>query len=77
MDALLFVHRTVGAVGYAGPGELFVDPIGRARLRRGNQVAPYAYAGQYFPPFAWRKDRLEGVIGMVNPVYWNMKKLSA
>jgi MurNAc alpha-1-phosphate uridylyltransferase len=45
MDALLFVHRTVGAVGYAGPGELFVDPIGRARLRRGNQVAPYAFAG--------------------------------
>jgi MurNAc alpha-1-phosphate uridylyltransferase len=45
MDALLFVHRTVGAVGYEGAGELFVDPIGRARLRRGNQVAPYAYAG--------------------------------
>jgi MurNAc alpha-1-phosphate uridylyltransferase len=45
MDALLFVHRTVSAVGYAGPGALFVDPLGRARLRRGNQVAPYAYAG--------------------------------
>jgi MurNAc alpha-1-phosphate uridylyltransferase len=45
MDALLFVHRTVAAVGYAGLGELFVDPIGRARLRRGNQVAPYAFAG--------------------------------
>ncbi len=45
MDALLFAHRTVSAVGYAGPGEIFVDPIGRARLRRGNQVAPYAFAG--------------------------------
>jgi peptide/nickel transport system substrate-binding protein len=37
--------------------------------------APYAYAGQYFPPFAWRKDRLKGVIGMVNPVYWSMEKI--
>ncbi len=39
------------------------------------EEAPYAYAGQYFPPFAWRKDRLKGVIGMVNPVYWNMEKI--
>jgi MurNAc alpha-1-phosphate uridylyltransferase len=45
MDALLFAHRTVAAIGYAGLGELFVDPLGRARQRRGNQVAPYAYAG--------------------------------
>jgi peptide/nickel transport system substrate-binding protein len=39
------------------------------------ESAPYAYAGQYFPPFAWRKDRLKGVIAMVNPVYWNMEKI--
>jgi peptide/nickel transport system substrate-binding protein len=40
------------------------------------EEAPYAYAGQYFPPFGWRKDRLTGVIGMVNPVYWNMDKIA-
>jgi len=40
------------------------------------EQAPYAYAGQYFPPFAWRKDRLTGVIGMINPVYWNMDKIA-
>jgi peptide/nickel transport system substrate-binding protein len=34
----------------------------------------YAYAGQYFPPIAYRKDRLKGVIGMSSPVYWNMEK---
>jgi peptide/nickel transport system substrate-binding protein len=39
--------------------------------------APYAYAGQYFPPIAYRKDRLKGVIGMVSPVFWNMEKFSA
>jgi peptide/nickel transport system substrate-binding protein len=37
-------------------------------------TAAYAYAGQYFPPIAYRKDRLKGVIGMASPVYWNMEK---
>jgi len=40
------------------------------------EEAPYAYAGQYFPPIAYRKDRLKGVIGMVSPVYWNMEKFA-
>jgi len=39
------------------------------------ESAPYAYAGQYFPPIAYRKDRLKGVIGMASPVYWNMEKV--
>jgi peptide/nickel transport system substrate-binding protein len=39
------------------------------------EEAPYAYAGQYFPPVAYRKDRLKGVIGMSSPVYWNMEKI--
>jgi peptide/nickel transport system substrate-binding protein len=38
--------------------------------------APYAYAGQYFPPIAYRKDRLKGVIGMVSPVFWNLEKFA-
>ena len=41
------------------------------------EEAPYAYAGQYFPPIAYRKDRLKGVIGMVNPVFWNLEKFAA
>jgi peptide/nickel transport system substrate-binding protein len=40
------------------------------------EAAPYAYAGQYFPPIAYRKDRLRGVIGLAAPVYWNMEKLA-
>jgi peptide/nickel transport system substrate-binding protein len=39
------------------------------------EEAPYAYAGQYYPPFGWRKDRLKGVMGMTSPVYWNMEKI--
>ena len=41
------------------------------------EAAPYAYAGQYFPPIAYRKDRLKGVIGMVSPVFWNLEKFAA
>ncbi len=45
MDALLLVHATVSATGVPQVGEIFVDPAGRARLRVGNEVAPFAYAG--------------------------------
>ncbi len=38
------------------------------------ETASYAFAGQYFPPIAYRKDRLKNVIGMASPVYWNMEK---
>jgi peptide/nickel transport system substrate-binding protein len=44
--------------------------------RRFFEAAPYAYAGQYFPPVAYRKDRLRGVIGLAAPVYWNMEKFA-
>jgi peptide/nickel transport system substrate-binding protein len=45
--------------------------------RRFFEAAPYAYAGQYFPPVAYRKDRLRGVIGLAAPVYWNMEKFAS
>ena len=44
--------------------------------RRFFEAAPYAYAGQFFPPVAYRKDRLRGVIGLAAPVYWNMEKFA-
>ena len=44
--------------------------------RRFFEAAPYAYAGQYFPPVAYRKDRLRGVIGLAAPVYWNIEKFA-
>ena len=52
-------------------GEFFSGQPIQARFL---EEAPYAYAGQYFPPIAYRKDRLKGVIGMASPVYWNMEK---
>jgi peptide/nickel transport system substrate-binding protein len=50
--------------------------IEQIQLRLFDQ-ASYAYAGQYFPPIAYRKDRLRGVIGVLSPVYWNMEKFAA
>jgi MurNAc alpha-1-phosphate uridylyltransferase len=45
MDALLLLQRTVTAHGYEGQGDYFLDPMGRARRRRGQAVAPYVFAG--------------------------------
>jgi len=45
MDALLLAHLTPRAIGYSGRGDYFMDQWGRLRRRRGNQVAPYLFAG--------------------------------
>jgi MurNAc alpha-1-phosphate uridylyltransferase len=44
-DILLLMHSAVTAAGYEGRGDYFLDPLGRARRRRGNEVAPFVYAG--------------------------------
>jgi peptide/nickel transport system substrate-binding protein len=38
--------------------------------------APYAYAGQFFPPVAYRKDRMKGPIGLGGPAFWNIEKFA-
>jgi MurNAc alpha-1-phosphate uridylyltransferase len=45
MDAMLLLQRTVGAVGYDGLGDYFLDEDGRPRRRPEREVAPYLYAG--------------------------------
>ena len=40
------------------------------------EEAPYAYAGQYLQPMAYRSDRLKGLVGLVSPVYWNVEKMA-
>jgi peptide/nickel transport system substrate-binding protein len=40
------------------------------------EAAPYAYAGQYFPPIAYRKDRIRNPIGLGSPVFWNIEKFA-
>lgn len=45
MDAVLLLQRTVGAVGYDGIGDYFLDADGRPQRRREREVAPYLFAG--------------------------------
>jgi peptide/nickel transport system substrate-binding protein len=59
----------------ASSAEQRKELIEKIQLRFFDQ-APYSYAGQYFPPIAYRRDRLKGVIGILSPVYWNMEKIA-
>jgi N-acetyl-alpha-D-muramate 1-phosphate uridylyltransferase len=45
LDALLLMQRTVTALGYEGPGDFIVDPLGAVRRRREREVAPHLFAG--------------------------------
>jgi MurNAc alpha-1-phosphate uridylyltransferase len=43
--ASLLMQRTVGAVGYDGLGDYFLDPAGSPRRRGEREVAPYIFSG--------------------------------
>lgn len=45
MDALLLLHPTVSAIGYAGVGDFFMDPMGRLARRPESVVAPFVFTG--------------------------------
>jgi len=45
MDGLLLLARTSSAVGYEGPGDLFIDPLGALRRRGEREIAPHLFAG--------------------------------
>ena len=45
MDALLLLHPTAFAVGYAGAGDFVLAPDGRMRRRGEREVAPFVFTG--------------------------------
>jgi N-acetyl-alpha-D-muramate 1-phosphate uridylyltransferase len=45
MDALLLLHPAVDALGYDGPGDFFMDQLGRLRRRRSWEVSPFVFTG--------------------------------
>jgi MurNAc alpha-1-phosphate uridylyltransferase len=45
LDAVLLLQRTTTALGYEGPGDFFLDPLGVLRRRREREVAPHLFAG--------------------------------
>ncbi|MBI1775734.1 MAG: NTP transferase domain-containing protein [Proteobacteria bacterium] len=44
-DAVMLLHLTPHAVGYAGMGDYLVDPLGVAKRRPEREVVPYAHTG--------------------------------
>jgi N-acetyl-alpha-D-muramate 1-phosphate uridylyltransferase len=44
-DAVLLMQRTTQALGYEGPGDFFLDPLGLPRRRLEREVAPQVFAG--------------------------------
>jgi N-acetyl-alpha-D-muramate 1-phosphate uridylyltransferase len=44
-DAVLLLQRTVTAIGYDGPGDFILDPMGLPRLRKETEIAPHLFAG--------------------------------
>jgi len=45
MDAVLLLQRAASAVGYAGSGDYFLDPLGTPRRRAEREVAPFIFSG--------------------------------
>ena len=45
MDALMLLHPTVAAFGYAGDGDFFMDIEGRLERRGESQIAPFVFTG--------------------------------
>jgi len=45
MDALLLLHPTSAAIGFHGPGDYRMDPLGRLSYRLEREVPPFVYAG--------------------------------
>ncbi|MGB8274260.1 MAG: nucleotidyltransferase family protein, partial [Alphaproteobacteria bacterium] len=45
MDALLLLRAVVRAGDYRGPGDFFLDQMGRVRRRQPRQVAPFVFTG--------------------------------
>jgi N-acetyl-alpha-D-muramate 1-phosphate uridylyltransferase len=69
LDALLLAQRTVTAIGYDGPGDFIVDPLGRVRRRREGEVAPHLYAGIQILSRRFFDNSPSGAFSM-NPL-WN------
>jgi MurNAc alpha-1-phosphate uridylyltransferase len=45
MDLLLLMHPTAYALGYEGPGDFMMDPLGRLQRRDPRQISPFVFTG--------------------------------
>lgn len=68
MDALLLVHPTVAATGYAGDGDFFMDIEGRLVRRGEAEIAPFVFTGSQILSPALFDGMAPGVFSL-NRVY--------
>ncbi len=64
MDALLLLHPMVIAHGFDGAGDYFMAPDGALTRRRGENLAPFVYAGAQILAPALFKDAPDGAFSL-------------
>ncbi|EAQ29946.1 Nucleotidyl transferase [Erythrobacter sp. NAP1] len=69
MDALLLVVSHARAVNFAGPGDFYMDPIGRLSRRRQGRIAPFIYTGIQLVSHRLLRDAPEGKFS--TNILWN------
>jgi MurNAc alpha-1-phosphate uridylyltransferase len=67
-DAMLLLQRTTTALGYEGPGDFIVDPLGKVRRRREREIAPHLFAGVQILHRRLFEGRAPGRFSL-NPLY--------
>lgn len=60
MDALVLVVRHHDAHNFGGPGDFYLDPLGRVSRRRPGRIAPYIYTGIQIVSHRLLRDAPEG-----------------
>lgn len=68
MDALLLLHPTPYAIGYAGRGDFTMDQLGQLIRREESEVAPYLFSGAQILTARAFADTPEGAFSL-NTVY--------
>lgn len=60
MDALLLLVRHHNAYNFDGPGDFYLDPVGRVSRRKPGRIAPYIYTGIQLVAHRLLRDAPEG-----------------
>ncbi len=69
MDALLLVVSHARAANFAGPGDFYMDPVGRLSRRAQGRIAPFIYTGIQLISHRLLRDAPEGKFS--TNILWN------
>ena len=69
MDALLLVVSHARAANFSGPGDFYMDPVGRLKRRSPGRIAPFIYTGIQLVSKRLLRDAPEGKFS--TNILWN------